>query len=358
MNPFPPEDPHYEHWERVTPLPPPRPDPDEMSDRARAMGQRLLNSAALDTIQPPTPVVDGVLYADSLVWLQGRPGHGKSFVAIDIAGCLGLGENWQGHWVSGPYRVLYVVAEGASGLLHRVRAWESAMGQAMTRIAFLPEPVHGGGSDWDALIELCAHGQIQVIVLDTQARLTTGMEENSARDMGVWVAQLERLRATTRACVIVVHHQGRTGEHMRGSTAMEGAATTVIQVSKDEELVTVRCLKQKDAAPFDDIQLRLVPHADSAILALTDGRQVGSMTAQARKWLTSWSDLHGDEYVSISVLVKSGVVTEPTFHRSKKLLIEERALERKGQGPGVRYRLLWSPELGLSHSHPIGGESE
>ena len=322
--------------------PPARPDPADLSDRGRALASRLLNAAALDAIKPPTALIDGILYADSIAWLQGRPGHAKSFVALDMAGCLGTGENWQGHWVTGPHRVLYVAAEGASGLRQRVRAWEAAMGRRMAGVLFLPEPVQAGSVDWDLLVEVCANAQELAIVLDTQARLTVGMEENSARDMGIWIAQLERLKTATGACVLVVHHQGRSGEHMRGSTAMEGAATSVIQVTKDEELVTVRCQKQKDTAEFGDIQLRLVPYEESAVLALTDGQRPGG----APKWLATWWELHEAEAVSITTLVTSGVTTAPTFHRCKRELIAAGHIRKEGGGRAVRYGLTKDPAAG------------
>lgn len=321
--------------------------------------EHTLSSLDLDSLPTPVAVVDGVLYRDSLAWLQGRPGSGKSFVALDIAGCVAAGHAWQGHRtgtdVNAADSVLYVVAEGTSGLRQRVRAWESAMGAGAQMCArFLPRAVQVANSaEWSELVELAAWGEYGLIVLDTQARLTVGMEENAARDMGMWVHRLEQLRAAAGACVLVVHHQGRTGEHMRGSTAMEGAANTVIQVGKDDDLLTVRCLKQKDAPEFDDIVLRLIPHADSAVLGLSDGRRLGSATAIAVRWLTSWYEMHGDEPVSISVLVKSGVVSETTFHRSKLPLIDEGAVERKGEGNGVRYRLRWTP-AGLPTPIPKG----
>ena len=60
-----------------------------------------------------------------------------------------------------------------------------------------------------------------------------------------------------------------------------------------------------------------------------------------RKW---WQDHRGDP-VSVSVLVRTGVVTEPTFHRNKYSLINEGLVGKEGTGNATRYRLLSDPDL-------------
>lgn len=327
-----------------TPEPPPSLDvgPYDDDPRDEQLLRRLLRADQLDTLPEPQPLVAGVLYLDSVAWLQGRPGAAKSLVALDIAACVATEQPWQGFRTT-PVYVLYVIAEGTSGLRQRVRAWESSMGTTIGEyLQFLPMAVQAtNASDWDALITVAERIPYNLIVLDTQARLTVGLEENSAKDMGLFVQQLERLRAATGACVLPVHHQGRNGEHMRGSTAMEGAATTVIQVTKDEELVTVRCLKQKDAAPFDDIQLRLVPHGDSAVLALADQIERPERAVErCARWLAGWRETFADEWVSVTTLLDSGVVAKNTFHANRLKLLDAKAIERSGEGRTTRYRMV------------------
>jgi hypothetical protein len=301
----------------------------------------LLDTAGLDSIPEPEPLVFGMLYRDSLVWLQGRSGEGKSLTALDIAGCVATGQPWQGHRVRrGP--VLYLAAEGATGIRWRVRAWEKSMGIDMTDVHFLPlvVPVNNG-KQWTGLVELCQQIRAAMVVIDTQARVTVGLEENSAKDMGMVVERFERLRQATAATVVVVHHQGRNGDHMRGSSALDGAASTVIQVSKDDDQVTLKCLKQKDAAEFDDIRLRMVPTAQSVVLATAEGASPGAVVV--RKWVKDWWETHAVEPVSVSVLVKSGVVSETTFHRSKIALLNEGVIVREGEKSATRYRLTGNP---------------
>jgi hypothetical protein len=312
-------------------------------DRLRA---QLVDSAGLDGIPEPEPLIAGVLQLDSLAWLIGPPGNGKSFLALDMAGSVGTGEPWQGYQAT-PGPVLYLVAEGVSGIRPRVRAWEASSGAKMTGVQFLPVAVQASSDgEWGALVDLAAELRPSLIVLDTQARVTTGMDENAAKDMGIFVHKIERLRKATGACVCVVHHQGRNGDHMRGSTALEGAATTIIKVAKSDDILTISCSKQKDAEEFDDFRLRMVSSESSAVLMLTDAQADSGAQLANRKWVREWWLIHEQEPVSVSVLVKSGVVSESTFHRSKLALMREGVVNREGEGNSTRYRLAANPTPG------------
>jgi hypothetical protein len=309
----------------------------------------ILRSDELDKLPTPQPLIDGLIYLDSLVWLQGRPGSAKSLLALDWAANVSIGHPWQGYPTANPgegLRVLYVVAEAATGLRQRRDAWQTSMGLTM-QVDFLPVAVQADiPRDWDAVIRVAAGIPYSFILFDTQARVTVGMDENSARDMGKWVAQLERVRDATGACVTPVHHQGRTGEHMRGSSAMEGAATTIAQTTADDNEVTVKCLKQKDAALFDDINLRLVPYEGSVVLMPSDGRrrQSDGPSAGALKTARTWSDHHGDDWVTASKLVDV-IAPKSTIYRHVKEL-ERAGMVRVNKpdtdGTGyTRYRLDW-----------------
>jgi AAA domain len=260
----------------------PPPDEGELGFRD-TIRDALIDSAGLDAIPEPEPLVDGVLNRDSLAWIQGKRSNAKSLVALDIAGCVGTGHHWQGRAVH-QGKVLFIAAEGVSGMRRRVRAWEKSYGRSIDNVTFLPMPVQANLDQWGHLVEL-AHEEFafDLIVIDTQARVTVGMEENAAKDMGVFVDKLEWLRRATGACILVIHHMGRNGEHMRGSTALEGAATTIVQVVKDDVEVTVSCEKQKDGEEFADIHLKLVPVGDSVVLIRRQGWSPGHRRVPHRR---------------------------------------------------------------------------
>jgi hypothetical protein len=331
------------------------PDEDQAADETDETGETpldrlrnaLVDTAGLDNIPEPEPLVHGILFRDSLAWLYGAPGCGKSFMAIDIAGCIGTGEPWQGYGPAEQGPVLYLVAEGVTGVKQRVRAWEHSMRTAMTGVQFLPVAVQASNAtEWNALVQLAAELRPALVVVDTQARVTVGMEENSAKEMGEFVHRVEQLRKATAACVLVVHHTGRGGEHMRGSIAMDGAATTMIKVEKGEDILQVECTKQKDAPEFDSFRLRLVSYEMSAVLSLIEGPlTVDSGHPAVRAMLTEWWNTHETDFVSATTLIEQKIVTKATFYRTAKALEKTGVVEVKQAGNGKRYRLLREPSV-------------
>lgn len=218
---------------------------------------RMLDRDALDTIVPPDYLVDGLLDLDSESWIIGAPGSYKSFVALDIAAHVALGLEWRGRRVN-RHDVVYVAAEGQKGIPGRVRAWEAVYGHRIKGMRWLPEPVQVMGETtardgqpglaWRVLVEACRRLAPGLIVLDTQARITVGMEENSNTSMGVLIEAVRALKVATGACVLVVHHTGRNGRDARGASALDGAQDTEIRIDRDEDplTATIALDKQKD----------------------------------------------------------------------------------------------------------------
>jgi hypothetical protein len=77
------------------------------------------------------------------------------------------------------------------------------------------------------------------------------MDENSQKDMGLWVDSAERLRSLGYT-VIFLHHSKKNiefGNQYRGSTVLEGAMDTAICMTKSKQtrhMLTMEITKQKD----------------------------------------------------------------------------------------------------------------
>lgn len=244
------------------------PDEDEDEDPAQddldpidALIAELISAADLDQIPEPDPLVDGILDKNTFTRVVGKSGSGKSFVMVDLAAHIALGMDWNGRPCS-KGTVVYMVAEGASGMRRRVRAWEAHHGARLgDSVQFLPRPVQVLQQvNWLVWVAAMVKVKPTLIVIDTQARVTAGANENGPEDMGLLVERCELLRAKTGACVVLVHHKGHSGDHGRGHSSVLAALDAEIEVSKEGNgRIAVLSTKQKDREDFEPIRLDLFP---------------------------------------------------------------------------------------------------
>lgn len=235
--------------------------------RLATLRSRLLNADQLDAVPPLVPLVDGMLYLDSLARINGLPGQGKSFMALDIGACVATGREWHGRAVRRA-PVVYMVAEGLSGVRARKLAWEKRYGPVGPDLRFYAGAEQIAGEDWELFTALCVEVGAGLVVVDTQARATAGRNENLPSDMGPVVAGLDALRVATGACALLIHHKSKNGEGGRGTNAVEGAMQSEFDVSKSGSTVTLRTTRQKDSEASLRLALTLAPTGDSAVLVL------------------------------------------------------------------------------------------
>lgn len=229
----------------------------EPMDAVEALLAEMLDVDALRNVAPPQPLINGVLDLDTTAWLIGASGSYKSFVALDFAAHVGLGRPWRGHEVT-QGEVIYIVAEGARGMRLRVDAWEREHG-TMKGVRFLPRPVQAHeAQSWAVLVEACRRLAPAMVIIDTQARVTLGLEENSNTDMGRYVGAVDAIRTATGACVLTVHHTGRDGKDARGASALDGAQDAELKIEKvGQYSIKLLTHKQKDQAEEAPIVMRL-----------------------------------------------------------------------------------------------------
>jgi len=318
---------------------------DQLSRQDKMRGE-LLRSRDLEYTPDPTPVIGGVINENTLCWMYGAPGSKKSFIALDMASAVAVGDSWQGYRTT-KHKVIYMAAEGMPGMKKRVRAWEKSYSRECD-VLFLPRPVQILSEDFATLREICVEDGIGFIVFDTQARSTVGIDENSAQEMGTIIAHLDRLRRETSAAILLVHHSGWEDKHARGSTAILGAMDTVLKLTKvDEDNTIIECEKQKDGEPFDAMRLRVVPvdGTDSIIMAHAGFRPdtYEDVVRKTRDLRLAWWAYCEDKWVSASDLDTAGVVSRSTLTRHRFALIRHGLVAEQGTGNQTRLRLTHKP---------------
>jgi hypothetical protein len=210
--------------------------------RPPSLRSRLLSYKDRRKLPPPKPLIEDVLEMESESWLVGPKKGFKSFVAIDWACHIATGREWRGKRVrQGP--VLYVVAEGSKGFRLREDAWVKAYARETEALHIISGPVQAKGAaerwgdlamsaEWRELATLGKELGAVMIVLDTQARMTAGLDENSNGAMGLWTEAVRYLKEVTGACVLVVHHTRKDGKGVRGAGVLEGAYDVLWTVNR------------------------------------------------------------------------------------------------------------------------------
>jgi hypothetical protein len=217
-------------------------------------------------MRPIEWLVEGIIPVGGFAVLYGPPGTGKTFIALDLALHVAAGQRWLGHDVKAGNAV-YISAEGRAGMPTRL-AGLIQHNPALRADAnwFLPEPIQL--LDPDAARGLLTRFDAYnlkptLVVVDTLARCFVGGDENSSRDVGLLIATIGEIQRQTGAAVILLHHSGKPNEannrrpSERGSSALRGAADTMIRIQRNKGVVELINDKQKDGAEFTPITITL-----------------------------------------------------------------------------------------------------
>jgi len=114
---------------------------------------------------------------------------------------------------------------------------------------------------WGVLVALVAEIRPVLVIVDTQARISTGIKENDNTAMGELITRLDELRRAAGSCVLVVHHTGRVGSHARGGSAIDGAQDTELRIERTggPKALSAEIMidKQKDGPDTDRIEVEM-----------------------------------------------------------------------------------------------------
>lgn len=200
---------HFNEWAD-------RGSPTESSARALEFSEAM---QSIKTIKPRTKsnyLIKGLLDLGALSVLIGKPNDGKTFFALYLGFHIGAGEPVLGRKVppiddyAGP--VLYIAGEGGKGIDNRIEALRRthpdmcAICEKDDLFVLMKVMVDFCGKlDAVALVDAiemkCADPSL--IVVDTLAMAFAGGDENSAKDMGQFIANCNILRARTGAHVMI-----------------------------------------------------------------------------------------------------------------------------------------------------------
>ncbi|MGA8655945.1 MAG: AAA family ATPase [Chthoniobacterales bacterium] len=185
------------------------------------------------------------------------------------------------------------------------------------------------------ITELCLQTKAKLLVLDNLSCLFSGLKENDADAWELvlnWLLELRR----RRIAVLIVHHTGHDGEHMRGTSKREDAAFWVIAI--------------KELADHS-------PQQEGARFETTFTKQRNSDSPESsRQWILKTEtdgtvscgcvELSFDEKVLASIqaglhtnseIAEELKVAKSTVSKAATRLERDKFIERRGNGNRTRY---------------------
>lgn len=247
--------------------------------------------------------VQGLLTTTALSVFYGDSNAGKTFVVLDLALHIALGWPWHGRRVERG-GVVYVAAEGGSGVLNRIEAFKRHHDLAPNLevpFSLVPSPVNllDPEADVDELIaliqdEAAGLGEpVKLVVIDTLSRALAGGNENASEDMGALVMNVDRIRKETGAHLLLIHHCGKdAAKGARGHSLLRAATDTEVEIARSESAKggAITVTKQRDLpipAPFGygltTIELGVNRHGETVTSCVVEPCEHQAVTGRRKK---------------------------------------------------------------------------
>jgi RecA-family ATPase len=304
-------------WEAIRKV---RPEADKLTQRKR----KLIHADELKRLSPPEYLIDEYPFFDNgMNVLVGPSGGGKSFVALDFAARL----------VKRGDQVVYIAGEGLHGYAAR---WEVLKDHLQIEdkapFQFYSEPVQIMDPDCreEFFEELGLRSVMpRLIVIDTLARCAVGMEENSNKEMGLFVAAVDAIRYKYQCGVLIVHHTGKDG-NTRGASALIAACDSALMLTKADGLIKLSNRfddggKNKHDLEREPFFVQLIPKQvgefSSAVIYEADQvirspREAGYLTQSQRSVLEVLEAF--DKPIVIKQVIEACGLSQPTAYRVLK----------------------------------------
>lgn len=208
-----------------------------------------------------TYCIKALLPRPALGLIYGASGSGKTFFAGRAAFDSSTGRDFLGLRTHRG-RVAYIAAESPASVERRFAAWRDREGIKDASLIVIDGDVNlldpANVARIAARIE--AEGGASLIVIDTAAQASPGIEENSPEGMGALIAAAARLRDKFAACVVIVHHAGKDAtQGARGHSSLRAAVDVEIEVKGQSGVRTARVTKSRDGEIGRELLFELRP---------------------------------------------------------------------------------------------------
>lgn len=271
----------------------------EENERNNDIRVEVVARGKFDKIEHSLDFIEGMLCENSVAFIYGPPGCGKTFFAIHLLCCAATGR--QAFALDVKQReALYVGLEGEASIKARIQAWMIENGVKSNPIYYALGSMNliTEGAQAELVRIMREHG-IKVIAIDTLSMAATGIDENSAEHMTLVVSALHNIKRETGACVIAIAHTGKNERAgIRGHSSQRGNVDTIIEI----ETLNAKARKGKRGEP-DSIEepVTLSTERRATVRKQRDGADGARVQFRLTAHETPWRNARGNPVTSVAV---------------------------------------------------------
>jgi phage/plasmid primase-like uncharacterized protein len=229
-----------------------------------------LSDLILSDLPDPEPLIEGILYPETVLVIGALVKTHKTWVALQLALSGVCATDFLGHAIRRKIRVLYIGGEGSDRTIKK---------RGMTAMGYIPGLQDG---DCDNLGVVSSQGQVKldtpegekwlqrvsegydVVIIDPYYRFLSVGSENDHADQRAIQDVFDRLKAKGKAIVIVHHLRKPQRDVNAGAAELRGAgldafADTILLLSRkkgEEKRFNLKYILRHDEEP-DDLELSL-----------------------------------------------------------------------------------------------------
>lgn len=204
----------------------------------------------------PGYLVKRLIPSNSIGYIFGSSGTGKTFITFDIIAAVARGIPWRGMKVR-QGAIVYICAEGAHGFRTRIKAYCQENGienpEDLPVYVIAAKPNLMDKAEMKLLYAAIEALDIPIaaIVLDTYAACMNG-DENSSVDVTKVLNNVHILQKGFGTTILLVHHAGKdNGKGARGWSGLRSAVDFEYQVIKEGDVHALTCTKMKDGMDYE-----------------------------------------------------------------------------------------------------------
>ena len=222
-----------------------------VNERAENLRKSIYSAADVKLELTNDYLIKNWLDESAISVVFGDSNSGKSFFAVDLAYHVASGKNWFGNRVK-TGQVLYIAAEGGRGFNKRIAAVKNnkpdlhEAGCKNLNILSVQIDLHGA-EDAEAIKDQTNNQDYDLLVIDTLAMSIGEGSENDGRDMGMFLTNINQLKAHFDCHVMIIHHTGKDkSKGARGHSSLRADLDTEIELKVDGLIRTAKVTKQRD----------------------------------------------------------------------------------------------------------------